>query len=79
MTIERKSTINNPTLSDAGLAALREKHPALAEVVDSDRALTEMRRTNVIDLSSIRLRRDRVALAAATWGHQLRGQGPRRA
>ena len=54
---------------------LRERQPELADVVDSDRALAGMRRTNVVDLSTVRLRRERVRAAAARWGHQLRGDG----
>ena len=67
------------TLSTADEARLREKHPVLAEVIDSDRAIEAMRRTNVIDFDALKLRRDRVRAAGRCYGHQLRGDGDRHA
>lgn len=65
-------------LSEPAYARLRERQPELADVVDSDRAMDAMRATNVIDLGTVTLRRDRVRAAGARWGHPLRGdsRGP---
>lgn len=67
------------TLSDAAMGRLRHKHQVLAEVIDSDRAVEAMRRTNVIDLGIVLTRRERVRAAGRCYGHQLRGDGDRHA
>ena len=66
-------------LSDAAMGRLRDKHQVLAEVIESDRAVDAMRRTNVIDLAVVLLRRERVRAAERSYGHQLRGDGNRHA
>ena len=67
------------SISETALERLRERQPELAHVVDVDRALAAQRRKGVIGLDLVRLRRECVHAAKATWGHQLRGNGDRRA
>ena len=62
-------------LTDHQLEVLKGRHRELADVVESDRAIKVMRTTNVIDLKTVQLRRERVKAAEARWGHQLRGDG----
>ena len=65
-----------PRISTAAFDRLRDKHPAIAECIESGRSMDAMRAAgNVIDLKTVTLFRERRRAAHASYQPQAGGTG----